>query len=94
MFELLIISVYFDCKFFKARRITLYLYRAEHMGSGLILGPVGLPVMQIITTECYQTLRIFFFNYLKVRSRSWFRTRVSDPATVQRLGKGVVGSAN
>ena len=65
VFELLVISAYFDCKFFKAGRITLYLYRAEHIGSGLIFRPVGLPITQIITMECYQTLGIFLF-YLKV----------------------------
>lgn len=82
MFELLIISAYFDCKFFKARRTTLYLYRAEHIGSGLIFGPVGLPITQIITMEYYQTLGIFKKIYLKVRSRSRLRARISGPVTV------------
>lgn len=81
VFEFMIISVYFYCELFKARRITMYLNRAERIGTGLIFGPVGLPIIQIITIEYYQTLGIFKF-YLKVRSRARLRARISGPVTI------------
>lgn len=75
-FELLVLSAYFGCRVFKGRRIALCLCRAEHIGSSLILGLVGLSVMKIVTTEYYQSLGIFFFFFnLKLRPRLRHRTK-------------------